>query len=131
VAEREHVLADLALAEAALTRARELAAPGLAPSAPLGGLIEALDDRRDRAESRLRELDSEHRVAAAPAADGAATAAGDDYRSLRRVVLAAERDELARLQADAVISDATWRRLQQSLDLQEAALNTAWQDAED
>jgi hypothetical protein len=30
-----------------------------------------------------------------------------------------------------VISDATWRRLQQSLDLEEAALNTAWQDAGD
>ena len=127
--EREHVLADLALAEAALARARELADPDRAPAAPLGGLIDALDDRRDRAESRLRELDAERSTLPPPArddrgvGDGVARA-GDDFRSLRRVVLAAERDELARLLADAVISDATWRHLQQSLDLEEAALDS-------
>lgn len=130
VAEREHALADLALAEAALARARELADPGLAPSAPLRGLIDAIDDRRTRAEGRLRELDAERAVAPAGAAHDGTEAAGEDFRSLRRVVLAAERDELTRLLADAVISDGTWRRLQQSLDLEEASLNASWPGAD-
>jgi hypothetical protein len=41
---------------------------------------------------------------------------------VRRELLDAERAALARLLADGVVGETTWRRLRQALDLREAAL---------
>jgi monovalent cation/hydrogen antiporter len=56
------------------------------------------------------------------AAAGEPAAAALPYRQLRRELIAVEGAELARLQAGGQVSDATRRRLQRALDLEDARL---------
>jgi CPA1 family monovalent cation:H+ antiporter len=99
---------------------RRLTNAGLAHLDQLAGLEAAaepiLEQLRDRLRARLARLG--HPDDDQP--DSAATAA--QYRTLRRDLLAVQSLELARLYEAGQITDATRRRLQRDLDLEDAGL---------
>ena len=105
----EEAAARLRLAEAGLTRLEELADRHAAP-----------DDVIDRARARLRSRLGHAR--ARTAGTGGTKSGGLTEQQLRRNLSAAENAELARLFDGGLISDATRRRLQRSLDLEATRL---------
>ncbi|WP_330328946.1 Na+/H+ antiporter [Streptomyces sp. NBC_00536] len=109
--EREETGARLSLAEAGLRRLDELSGLEAAPEAVLERLRRALQARRDHAQDRLGDDDGPHE------------SADQVYRQLRRDLIGKEAAELQRLYDDHRISDTTRRRLQRSLDLEEARLS--------
>ena len=104
----------------ALLAQRELTNAGLAHLDHLTDLETAsepmLEQLRDRLRSRLdrlsQDVDEEQSTASA----------NELYRTLRRDLLAVQSLELARLYESGRISDATRRRIQRDLDLEEAGL---------
>lgn len=105
--QREQAHAQHVLAQAALDRAQELLDAEAAPPHVLARLVEELTARRDRARDQLQEQPEAHEAT---------------YRALRRDVLRAESARLARLLADGEVGEATWRRLQRGLDLEDTTL---------
>jgi CPA1 family monovalent cation:H+ antiporter len=113
--EREEAAARCSLAGAGIRRLDELAALEVAPDVVLDRLRRALNARLDAARDRLTDT------------NGAVPAESADlvYRQLRRDLIEVETAELQRLYDEHAISDTTRRRLQRSLDLEEARLADA------
>ncbi|WP_225835669.1 hypothetical protein [Streptomyces sp. NK08204] len=112
---REEAEARSRLTHAGLARPEELAELEVVPDAVLDRLRRGLTARLKDARGRLAGSDR---------ADGTASESADRvYRQLRRDLIAVETTELQGLLYDAHrISDTTRRRLQRSLDLEEARL---------
>ncbi|MCH5674628.1 Na+/H+ antiporter [Streptomyces gilvus] len=110
--EREEAAARCRLADAGIRRLDELSALEAAPDVVLDRLRRGLTARLDDARDRL--------------ADHAGTVPAESadliYRQLRRDLITVEALELQRLYDEHAISDTTRRRLQRSLDLEEARL---------
>jgi NhaP-type Na+/H+ or K+/H+ antiporter len=110
-ARHEATLARLRITEAGLSWLEQLAVDAAAPD-------DLIDRLRRSLQARSRALEDD---SGSPAAgSGSDTAQG--YAGLRRGLLTAQRDELTRLHADGEIGDATRRRLQRQLDLEETGL---------
>ncbi|MFI6466538.1 Na+/H+ antiporter [Streptomyces sp. NPDC050538] len=114
--EREEASARCRLADAGIRRLDELAELEAVPDVVLDRLRRGLNARLDDARDRLS--DNTTQAAHAESADLV-------YRQLRRDLIAVETVELQRLYDDHAISDTTRRRLQRSLDLEEARLADA------
>ena len=114
--EREEASARCRLADAGIRRLDELAELEAVPDVVLDRLRRGLNARLDDARDRLS--DNNGQAAHAESADLV-------YRQLRRDLIAVETVELQRLYDDHAISDTTRRRLQRSLDLEEARLADA------
>ncbi|MEU9121109.1 Na+/H+ antiporter [Streptomyces sp. NPDC048506] len=114
---REEARARAGLAQAGLDCLDELEAVEAAPTALLDQLRRGLLARLDQADAD--QADADQADDTAPSSWPSAAA----YRELRRAVIAAESVKLQRLYADNHISDLTRRRLQRSLDLEEAGLH--------
>ncbi|MFE6690530.1 Na+/H+ antiporter [Streptomyces sp. NPDC057743] len=108
---REEARARAGLAKAGLSCLDDLESAEAAP-APV------IDQLRRGLLARLDQADADQDDAATPTPWASAAT----YRELRRTVIAAESAQLHRLYADNHISDTTRRRLQRSLDLEEAGL---------
>ncbi|MEW1654145.1 Na+/H+ antiporter [Streptomyces sp. NPDC093707] len=108
---REEARARAGLAKAGLSCLDDLEAAEAAPTP-------VLDQLRRGLLARLDQADADRDDDTAPSHWASATT----YRALRRTVIAAESAQLQRLYADNHISDTTRRRLQRSLDLEEAGL---------
>jgi CPA1 family monovalent cation:H+ antiporter len=110
--EREEAAARCRLADAGIRRLDELSALEAAPDVVLDRLRRGLTARLEDARDRL--------------ADHAGTVPAESadliYRRLRRELITVEALELRRLYDEHAISDTTRRRLQRSLDLEEARL---------
>ncbi|MFI9650392.1 Na+/H+ antiporter [Streptomyces sp. NPDC052040] len=113
--EREEAAARCRLAGAGMRRLDELAALQAAPEVVLDRLRRGLSARLDDARERLEDTGG-------PAPGESADLV---YRQLRRDLIAVEAAELRRLFDDHAVSDTTRRRLQRSLDLEEARLSDA------
>ena len=111
--EREEAAARCRLADAGIRRLEELSELQAVPEVVLDRLRRGLTARLDDARDRL----TDHTGQSAPA-----ESADLVYRQLRRDVIAFEAVELQRLYDEHAISDTTRRRLQRSLDLEEARL---------
>ncbi|MFD9818913.1 Na+/H+ antiporter [Streptomyces violascens] len=109
--EREEARARLSLAEAGLRRLDEIAELEAVPDVVADRLRRALLARREHARERLDDTDNDP-----------SESADHVYRQLRRDLISEEAAELQRLYEDHRISDTTRRRLQRSLDLEEARL---------
>ncbi|MFI6469643.1 Na+/H+ antiporter [Streptomyces sp. NPDC050516] len=114
--EREEAQARLSLADAGLRRLEEIAELEAVPDVVADRLRRALLARREHARERLDDTDG---------ASGRAETADHVYRQLRRDLIVEEAAELQRLYDDHRISETTRRRLQRSLDLEEARLADA------
>ena len=106
----EDTLARLHVARAGLAHLEQLADLQMAPDV-------VLDQLRRRLQARIDRIQADHDTEATE--PGTAVAA---YRALRRDVLSVQRAELDRLFGAGTISDATRRRVQRSLDLEDAGL---------
>ncbi|MGW5280280.1 Na+/H+ antiporter [Streptomyces collinus] len=110
---REEARARSRLAHAGLARLEELAELEVVPDVVLDRLRRGLTARLDDARERFTEQGT----------DGTPGESADEaYRQLRRDLIAVETTELQRLYDAHAISDTTRRRLQRSLDLEEARL---------
>ncbi|MEV6766694.1 Na+/H+ antiporter [Streptomyces sp. NPDC051105] len=109
--EREEAAARCRLADAGIRRLDELSELEAVPEVVLDRLRRGLHARLDDARDRLAESTAE--------------SADLVYRQLRRDLIAVESAELRRLYDEHAISDTTRRRLQRSLDLEEARLTDA------
>ncbi|WP_406433368.1 Na+/H+ antiporter [Streptomyces sp. NBC_00631] len=109
--EREEAAARCRLADAGIRRLAELSELEAVPDVVLDRLRRGLHARLDDARDRLT--------------DSTAESADLVYRQLRRDLIAVEAAELRRLYDEHTISDTTRRRLQRSLDLEEARLADA------
>ncbi|MFK0292491.1 Na+/H+ antiporter [Streptomyces sp. NPDC090442] len=107
---REEARARAGLAKAGLSCLDDLESAEAAPTP-------VIDQLRRGLLARLDQADADQEDATTTEWTSAAT-----YRELRRTVIAAESAQLHRLYADNHISDTTRRRLQRSLDLEEAGL---------
>ncbi|MDT0449539.1 Na+/H+ antiporter [Streptomyces hesseae] len=110
---REEAQARQSLAHAALAELEQLEDAEAAPET-------VLKQARRHLEARLRQADTD-------TGDGSGTAdldarPADTYREVRQSLIAVETAELQRLYEANKISNATRRRLQRTLDLEEAAL---------
>ncbi|WP_369234046.1 Na+/H+ antiporter [Streptomyces sp. R21] len=116
--EREEAAARCSLANAGLGRLEEMSELEAVPDVVLDRLRRGLQARLDHARDRLAESTGD-------SDDGAAPVESADlvYRQLRRDLIAVEAAELQRLYDDHTISDTTRRRLQRSLDLEDARLS--------
>ncbi|MER6128087.1 Na+/H+ antiporter [Streptomyces sp. NPDC001795] len=114
--DREEAEARSRLAHAGLARLEELAELEAAPDVVLDRLRRALNARLDDARDRLAEGNG-----SPPPGESADLV----HRQLRRDLIAVETAELQRLYDEHRISDTTRRRLQRSLDLEEARLADA------
>ncbi|UUN29796.1 Na+/H+ antiporter [Streptomyces sp. FIT100] len=110
--EREEAEARCSLAEAGLRRVDELVELEAVPDVVLDRMRRALQARRAHARDRLSDADPTE-------------SADHVYRQLRRDLLLVEAAELQRLYDEHRISDTTRRRLQRSLDLEDARLTDA------
>ncbi|MGW1881426.1 Na+/H+ antiporter [Streptomyces sp. NPDC001970] len=110
--EREEAEARCSLAGAGLRRLDELSELEAVPDVVLDRLRRSFQARLEHAKDRLGDADP-------------AESADHVYRQLRRDLILVEADELQRLYDDHLISDTTRRRLQRSLDLEEARLADA------
>ncbi|MEU1516048.1 Na+/H+ antiporter [Streptomyces sp. NPDC005811] len=111
--EREEASARCRLADAGIRRLEELSELEAVPDVVLDRLRRGLSARLDDARDRLTD-------------DNRTTGSADlVYRQLRRDLISVEATELQRLYDDHTISDTTRRRLQRSLDLEEARLADA------
>jgi Na+/H+ antiporter len=116
--EREEAEARLALASAGLGRLEELSELEAVPDVVLDRLRRGLTARLDSARDRLTQSGGE--------GDGTPVESADlTYRQLRRDLITIEAAELQRLYDQHRISETTRRRLQRSLDLEEARLSDA------
>jgi CPA1 family monovalent cation:H+ antiporter len=114
--EREEASARCSLAGAGIRRLDELAELEAVPDVVLDRLRRGLTARLDDARDRLADNDG----------NGTPAESADlVYRQLRRDLIAVETAELQRLYDAHAISDTTRRRLQRSLDLEEARLADA------
>ncbi|MEV6395460.1 Na+/H+ antiporter [Streptomyces sp. NPDC051907] len=107
--EQEEAEARCSLAGAGLRRVEELSELEAVPDVVLDRLRRGLQARLEHAEDMLGEADP-------------AESANEVYRQLRRELIRVEAAELQRLYEDHDISDTTRRRLQRSLDLEDARL---------
>ncbi|MEU2424938.1 hypothetical protein ABZ619_28645 [Streptomyces sp. NPDC007851] len=114
--EREEVEARSRLAHAGLGRLDDLAELEAVPDIVVDRLRRGLTARLD---------DARHRLADSNGAATATESADLVHRQLRRDLIAVETAELQRLYDTHRISDTTRRRLQHSLDLEEARLADA------
>jgi Na+/H+ antiporter len=105
----EHQRARLRLTEAGLARLEEISDAEAAPELLVEQLRGTWQDRMDRIQKRNTGESPDRSHAAS-------------YRRLRRQLLAAERAELTRLFDAGAITDATRRRIQRTLDLEDAGL---------
>jgi CPA1 family monovalent cation:H+ antiporter len=105
--------ARLAVAHAALARAEELAKRD-------GMSEEALDRAREAYEMRVHRIESE--IDEATPGPSRARGLAHDYAEIRRELLDAERDELARLRSDRAVPGETLREIERELDLEQARL---------
>ncbi|QIB47207.1 MULTISPECIES: Na+/H+ antiporter [Streptomyces] len=112
--EREEASARCRLADAGIRRLDEMSELEAVPEVVVDRLRRGLQARLEHARERLDE-------------NGDATAESADhvYRQLRRDLIAVEAAELRHLYDEHRISDTTRRRLQRSLDLEEARLADA------
>jgi CPA1 family monovalent cation:H+ antiporter len=117
---REEAVARHAAAVAARARLLELLDVEAAPPAVADRLLATLDQRIERTGRRLERTQGEARPSRAEQ-DGVASA-GQVYRTLRRDLLAVETAELLRLRDTGIISEDVRRRVQRTLDLEEAGL---------
>jgi CPA1 family monovalent cation:H+ antiporter len=106
-ARKEQDVANMRLAEAGLAHLEQLYDLETAPHDVLDRLRQAL----------VARIDHGHTPEEPPSSSGAVT-----YRQLRRELLAVEMAELTRLFDDGAIDDNTRRRLQRTLDLEDARL---------
>ncbi|MFF7161208.1 Na+/H+ antiporter [Streptomyces sp. NPDC008086] len=114
--EREETSARCSLAAAGIRRLEELSELEAVPDVVLDRLRRGLTARLDDTRDRLAETNG----------TGAPAESTDlIYRQLRRDLIAVEAEELQRLYDDHTISDTTRRRLQRTLDLEEARLADA------
>lgn len=104
----EDTVARLHVARAGLAHLEQLAELELASDV-------VLDQLRRGLESRIERIEAEH-------ADDAGAPATRAYRELRRDVLSVQRAELGRLFDAGTIGDATRRRIERGLDLEDAGL---------
>lgn len=102
--QQEEATARLRMAEAGLARLDELAADQEVPGAVIDRMRQNLDARAGHARAQV-DVDGGHQPQATD-------------HEVRRDVLTAQGNELARLYADGVISAATCLRLQRTLDLE-------------
>jgi CPA1 family monovalent cation:H+ antiporter len=109
---REEAEAAAGIADAGLRHLEQIADLEAVPEVVVDRLRRHLRTRRDHARERL---------------DGDSYDGSNDgsYRELRRDLIAVENAELQRLYDSNRISDTTRRRIQRSLDLEEAALGEA------
>ncbi|MCT9110911.1 Na+/H+ antiporter [Streptomyces mirabilis] len=115
--EREEAQARCSLASAGLSRLDEISELEAVPDIVLDRLRRGLTARLEDASDRLGQSDG----------DGSPTESADlTYRQLRRDLITVEEAELQRLYDQHRISDTTRRRLQRSLDLEEARLADAY-----
>jgi Na+/H+ antiporter len=114
--EREEAAARCSLANAGLGRLEEMSELEAVPDVVLDRLRRGLQARLDHARDRLAESNGDGDAAPVESADLV-------YRQLRRDLIAVEAAELQRLYDDHTISDTTRRRLQRSLDLEDARLS--------
>lgn len=114
--EREEAAARCSLAGAGLSRLDELSELEAVPDVVLDRLRRGLTARLEDATDRL---------AATNGSTTPSESADLVYRQLRRDLITVEGTELQRLYDDHEISDTTRRRLQRSLDLEEARLSDA------
>lgn len=110
--EREEASARCSLAAAGIRRLDEMSDLEAVPDVVADRLRRSLQARLEHARDRLEEADP-------------AGSAEHVYRLLRRDLIRVEAVELQRLYDDHRISDTTRRRLQRSLDLEEARLDLA------
>ncbi len=114
--EREEANARLSLASAGLNRLEEISDLEAVPDVVVDRLRRGFASRLDHARDRLADTEG----------NGARPESADlVYRQLRRDLIAVEAVELRRLYDEHRISDTTRRRLQRSLDLEEARLADA------
>ena len=114
--EREEAEARCSLATAGLSRLEEISDLEAVPDVVLDRLRRGLTARLDHARDRLAQDNG----------DGTPTESADlTYRQLRRDLITVEAAELQRLYDEHRIGDTTRRRLQRSLDLEEARLADA------
>jgi Na+/H+ antiporter len=106
---QEDAAARLHLAETSLARLEQLADLEAASDVVIDQVRRSLHARIDRVKAHLADDRSDDLTTSV-------------YRSVRRDLLATESAELNRLYQDGSISDATRRRLQRILDLEDAAL---------
>ncbi|MFI6056288.1 Na+/H+ antiporter [Streptomyces violascens] len=111
--EREEANARLSLADAGMRRLEEISELEAVPEVVADRLRRALQARQEHARERLDETNG---------GNGQGASADHIYRQLRRDLILEESAELQRLYDDHRISDTTRRRLQRSLDLEEARL---------
>ncbi|MER5304038.1 cation:proton antiporter [Streptomyces lasiicapitis] len=111
--EREEASARCRLADAGIRRLDEMSELEAVPEVVVDRLRRGLQARLEHARERLDEN------------GGAAESADLVYRQLRRDLIAVEAAELRHLYDEHRISDTTRRRLQRSLDLEEARLADA------
>ncbi|MGW0750624.1 hypothetical protein [Streptomyces sp. NPDC002587] len=110
--EREEASARCALAAAGIRRLDEVSELEAVPDIVADRLRRSLQARLEHARDRLEEADL-------------AESAEQVYRLLGRDLIRVEAAELQRLYDEHRISDTTRRRLQRSLDLEEARLDLA------
>ncbi len=110
-ARHEATFARLRITEAGLSWLEQLAVDAATPD-------DMIDRLRRNLQARSRALEDDD---GSPATDGSNTAHA--YTELRQGLLTAQRDELTRLHADGEIGDATRRRIQRRLDIEEAGLS--------
>ncbi|MGW3728785.1 Na+/H+ antiporter [Streptomyces sp. NPDC000851] len=114
--EREEAAARCSLADAGIRRLEELSELEAVPDVVLDRLRRGLNARLDDARDRLADGNGH----------GTPTESADlVYRQLRRDLIAVEATELQRLYDEHLIGDTTRRRLQRSLDLEDARLADA------
>ena len=104
---REEQQARLAAVKAGQARVRALLAEPWLPKARAEALEAALDERRQRLETKVAQ--------GAEAEKGT----GDGYRRLMRELIEAQRSELVRLRNEGVIGDEVLRRIETQLDMEE------------
>ncbi len=107
--DREHTTARTRLAEAGLAYLDDLADQQATPEFVLDQLRRSWQARLDR-------------VLASEAEQATGAPAGAGYRDVRRALLAVEGEELNRMFESGAITDATRRRIQRALDLENAGL---------
>ncbi|MGH4036166.1 Na+/H+ antiporter, partial [Actinomycetota bacterium Odt1-20B] len=118
--EREEAGARRGLARAGLARLEEMSDLEAAPEVVLDRLRRGLQARLEDAQDRLGAVDS-----SGNGAGSAGESADLVYRQLRRDLIAVETKALQGLYDDHRISDTTRRKLQRSLDLEDARLTDA------
>jgi Na+/H+ antiporter len=116
----EYLRARLRIAEAGAAHVEQLAEMEVVAPVVIDRVRRSLNTRlemaRDRAAEAFRSGDAEAGLVPVAEPNGVA----DAYRRVRRELLAVQSEELDRLYAQGAITDATRRRIQRQLDLEDA-----------